>query len=55
MHFGEISTVAGRVNKKAASYIHDVYLAAARMLQQDVRGNNRTTWGNSIDISQIMW
>ena len=39
MHFGEISIVAGRVNKKAGSYIHDVYLAAAWMLQQGIRGN----------------
>ena len=29
----EISIVAGRVNKKAGSYMHDVYLAAAWMLQ----------------------
>ena len=28
MHFGKISAVAGRVNKKAGNYIHDVYLAA---------------------------
>ena len=49
----EISIVAGRVNKKAGSYIHDVYLAAAWMLQQGIRGN-RTTWGNSTHISQIM-
>ena len=34
MHFGEISIVAARVNKKARSYMHDVYLAAAWMLQQ---------------------
>ena len=46
MHFGEISTVAGRVNKKAGSYIHDVYIAAAWMLQQGIRGD-RTTSGNS--------
>ena len=46
MHFGEISIVAGRVNKKAGSYIHDVYIAAAWMLQQGIRGD-RTTWGNS--------
>ena len=26
MHFGEISIVAGRVNKKAGDYIHDVYI-----------------------------
>ena len=43
MHFDEISIVAGRVNKKAGSYMHDVYLAAAWMLQQGIRGN-RTTW-----------
>ena len=54
MHFGEISIVAGRVNKKAGSYINDVYLAAAWMLQEGIRGN-RTTWGNSSLISQIMW
>ena len=54
MHFGEISIVAGRANKKAGSYMHDVYLAAAWMLQQGIRGN-KTTWGNSIHISQIMW
>ena len=55
MHFGEISIVAGRVNKKAGSYIHDVYLTAVWMLQQGmtIRGN-RTTWGNSIHIYQIM-
>ena len=55
MHFGEISVVAGRVNKKAGSYIHDVYLTAVWMLQQGmtIRGN-RTTWGNSIHIYQIM-
>ena len=35
----EISIVAGRVNKKAGSYLHDVYLAAAWMLQQGIRGN----------------
>ena len=49
-----ISIVAGRVNKKAGSYVHDVYLAAAWMLQQGIRGN-KTTWGKSIHISQIMW
>ena len=50
----EISIVAGRLNKKGESYIHDVYLAAAWMLQQGV-GGNRTTWENSIYISRIMW
>ena len=45
MHFGEISIAAGRVNKKTGSYLHDVYLAAAWMLQQGIRGN-RATWGN---------
>ena len=53
MHFGEISIVAGRVNKKAGNYIHDVYLAAAWMLQQGIKGN-RTTWGNLTHISHIM-
>ena len=53
IHFGEISIVAGRINKKAGNYIHDVYLAAAWMLQQGIRGN-RTIWGNSTHISQIM-
>ena len=53
VHFGEISIVAGRVNKKAGNYIHDVYLAAAWMLQQGIR--SRTTWENSIYISEIMW
>lgn len=57
MHFGEISIVAGRVNKKAGSYIHDVYLAAAWMMlqqQEGIRGN-RAISGNSIHISFIMW
>ena len=53
MHFGEISIVAGRVNKKAGNYIHDVYLAAAWMPQQGIRVN-RTIWRNSTYISQIM-
>ena len=50
----DISIVVGRVNIKGGSYIHDVYLAAVWMLQQGIRGN-RTTWENSIHISQIMW
>ena len=29
MHFSEIPILAGRVNKKAGSYIHDAHLAAA--------------------------
>ena len=49
----DISIVVGRVNIKGGSYIHDVYLAAVWMLQQGIRGN-RTTWGNSVHISQIM-
>ena len=43
MHFCKISIVAGRVNKKAGSFIYDVYLATAWMLQQGIRAGNRTT------------